>query len=62
MELIKNRKKNTKFFHLSTIIRRRINHVEAFKEDFGNWVTNPKLVKKLTIEFFLQPVHKSCLS
>nr|POE55508.1 hypothetical protein CFP56_67927 [Quercus suber] len=36
---LKTGDKNSSFFHLSTIIRRRHNNVNAIKDDDGTWVT-----------------------
>ena len=37
---LKEGDKNSKFFHLSTIIRRRRNAIDAIKGDDGVWITN----------------------
>ncbi|PKI66159.1 hypothetical protein CRG98_013457 [Punica granatum] len=34
---LKDGDRNSKFFHLSTVIRRRSNHIAAIKEDNGEW-------------------------
>lgn len=44
--------RNTKFFHSTTIIRRRHNRVEALKDDRGQWVDNPTELKTMAVEFF----------
>ena len=37
---LKEGDKNSKFFHLSTIIRRRRNSIDAIRNDSGEWITN----------------------
>ncbi|XP_021730835.1 uncharacterized protein LOC110697764 [Chenopodium quinoa] len=37
--------RNTRFFHLSTIIRRRRNRIETLKDSNDEWVTDPTQVK-----------------
>ena len=37
---LKDGDKNSKFFHLSTIIRCRRNSIDVIKDDDGNWITN----------------------
>jgi len=36
--LLKYRDENSIFFHLSTIIQRRWNSIDAIKEKGGNWI------------------------
>ncbi|PKI61172.1 hypothetical protein CRG98_018403 [Punica granatum] len=35
---LKDGDRNSKFFHLSTVIRRRSNHIAAIKDDNGEWI------------------------
>lgn len=44
--------KNTKFFHLSTLIRRRRNRVELLRADDGKWVVVQPEPKDLVIHYF----------
>lgn len=37
--------RNTKFFHLSTNIRRRKNYILAFQDDGGRWITSMEEIK-----------------
>ena len=37
---LKEGDKNSKFFHFSTIIRRRRNSIDALKNDSGEWITD----------------------
>ncbi|KAL0000485.1 hypothetical protein SO802_014266 [Lithocarpus litseifolius] len=46
--------KNSKFFHLSTIIRRRRNHIDAIKKDDGSWITKSKQIRQLFFESYKQ--------
>ena len=36
---LKDGDKNSRFFHLSTVIRRKRNSIDAIKNDFGEWLT-----------------------
>lgn len=44
--------RNTKFFHTSTIIRRRRNGIDMLKNDEGQWISNAHDLKKLAIEYY----------
>ncbi|KAK2664916.1 hypothetical protein Ddye_003490 [Dipteronia dyeriana] len=44
--------KNTKFFHLSTIIRRRRNKIEGFKKVDGRWVDGMEEMKQEAVGYF----------
>ncbi|XP_022562550.1 uncharacterized protein LOC111208096 [Brassica napus] len=44
--------RNTKFFHMSTIIRRRRNRVEALKKDDNHWVTDANELEELAVNYF----------
>ncbi|CAN6555765.1 unnamed protein product [Malus baccata var. baccata] len=44
---------NTKFFHQSTLHRRRRNKVASVKNSQGNWIENPLQVRRLFDEYFL---------
>ena len=46
---LKEEDRNTKLFHLSTIIQRRYNNIDAIRSDDGSWVTNSKDIR---IQFF----------
>ena len=39
--------RNSKFFHLSTIIRRRSNNVDAIKMEDGSWINEPSQIRTL---------------
>lgn len=43
---------NTKFFHISTIIRRRRNHIDMLKDDEGRWISNAQELDNLAIEYY----------
>lgn len=44
--------RNTKFFHTSTIIRRRRNRIESLKADDGSWVSGSHELEHLAVEYF----------
>ncbi|KAK3226778.1 hypothetical protein Dsin_006640 [Dipteronia sinensis] len=50
---LKEGDRNTKFFHISTIIRRRRNKIKGFKKEDGNWIRDIGKMKKETINYFL---------
>lgn len=45
---------NTKFFHQSTLQRRRRNKVLKIKDEEGHWVENPCRVRQLVDDHFIQ--------
>ncbi|XP_008221396.1 PREDICTED: uncharacterized protein LOC103321374 [Prunus mume] len=45
--------RNTKFFHLSTIVRRRRNKIEKLKNNVGVWVEEAIELKKFAIDYFM---------
>ena len=51
---LKDGDKNSKFFHLSTIIRRKRNSIDALKNDDGGWITNKKDIREHVVEKFSQ--------
>ncbi|KAI5335918.1 hypothetical protein L3X38_026052 [Prunus dulcis] len=44
--------RNTKFFHLTTIIWRRRNKIERLKDRNGGWVEDAEGIKGLAVEYF----------
>ena len=44
--------RNTRYFHLSTIIRRKRNRVEALMDDEGSWITDSEQVKEMVRDFW----------
>ncbi|CAL2271912.1 unnamed protein product [Prunus armeniaca] len=52
--------RNTKFFHMSTIIRRRKNKIDRLKNDAGIWVDEADGIKYLAMNYFsdlFSPAH-----
>ena len=49
---LKEGDKNSKIFHLSTIIRRRKNSIDVVKGSDGTWITNKKLISEHFLENF----------
>lgn len=43
--------RNTKFYHLSTVIR-RTNRIECLQDDEGEWVAEKSAVQRLIVNFF----------
>ena len=46
--------KNSKFFHLSTIIHRRRNNIDVIKTEDGSWISESKLIRQLFLKNFKQ--------
>ncbi|KAL8152543.1 hypothetical protein V2J09_010303 [Rumex salicifolius] len=44
--------RNTSFFHLSTIVRRRRNRVEMLRDDSGSWVTDQGRLEEMAVDFY----------
>ncbi|KAI8563661.1 hypothetical protein RHMOL_Rhmol03G0126400 [Rhododendron molle] len=44
--------KNTRYFHLSTIIRRRRSKITMLKDDSNIWIENPDVIKNHVQQFF----------
>ena len=51
---LKDGDKNSKFFHLSTIIRRKKNSIDAIKDEGGSWLTCKKEIQRHIMEQFSQ--------
>lgn len=44
--------RNTKFFHTSTLVRRRRNRVEILQDENRVWVKDGELLKNMEVEYF----------
>ncbi|KAG7534372.1 Endonuclease/exonuclease/phosphatase superfamily [Arabidopsis thaliana x Arabidopsis arenosa] len=44
--------RNTRFFHTSTIIRRRRNKIEMLKNDDGRWVSDSQELESLAVNYY----------
>lgn len=44
--------RNTKYFHTSTIIRRRRNRIEMLKDDEDKWVEKPQELAKMAVQYY----------
>ncbi|KAF8093205.1 hypothetical protein N665_0388s0006, partial [Sinapis alba] len=44
--------RNTKFFHMSTIIKRRRNRVDMLKNDANQWISDAQALEKLAVNYF----------
>ena len=44
--------RNTKFFHISTLLRRRRNKIERLKTSDGIWVNDKEAINNLAVEYF----------
>lgn len=51
-KLLTHGDRNTKFFHTSTIIRRRKNKIEMLKNAEGQWLTDEEELEKLAITYY----------
>ncbi|CAL8995128.1 unnamed protein product [Prunus brigantina] len=55
--------RNTKFFHMTTVIRRRRNKIERLKNEEGVWVEDAVQMKGLAVKYFSNLFSQSnCLS
>ena len=52
MEAICDGDRNTRYFHLSTIIKRRRNRIEALMDESNSWVNDDRRVKKLIFDYW----------
>ena len=52
MDQLRDGDRNTKFFHMSTIIRRRFNRIEALRDRDDLWCTEETMIKRLVVEHF----------
>ena len=57
--------KNTAFFHTSTLMRRRRNHIVSMKDRMGNWLNNEQdiaiFIRRGFLELFTTSYHSSSL-
>lgn len=44
--------RNTKFFHLTTLVRRRRNKIEGLFDSNGNWFSDAQSMKNIAVDFF----------
>ena len=51
---IRDGDRNTKYFHTSTIIRRRFNRVDTLMSDTGDWCSNQDEIKTMIMAHFKQ--------
>jgi hypothetical protein len=49
---LKDGDKNSKFFHLSTLIRRKRNSIDAIRDDDGDWITSKKEIRSHVVSKF----------
>ena len=49
---LKEGDKNSRFFHLSTIVCKRRNTIEVAKNNVGDWVIEPKEIRNVFLENF----------
>ncbi|XP_056688449.1 uncharacterized protein [Spinacia oleracea] len=52
LEALKDGDRNTKYFHLSTVIRRYRNKVTMLQERDGNWITDPSRLKEMVVQYW----------
>ncbi|XP_021810130.1 uncharacterized protein LOC110753525 [Prunus avium] len=44
--------RNTKFCHITTLVRRRRNRIERLKDNNGDWISSKEGLKALAVEYF----------
>jgi len=52
VEALQDGDRNAKYFHISTIICRRANRIEALQHDDGHWISSTKEIKHLVVNYF----------
>ena len=52
MAAIRDGDRNTRYFHLSTIIRRKYNRIESLQDSTGVWITEPNAIHQLVLDYF----------
>ena len=61
VEQIRDGDRNTKFFHTSTIIRRRFNRIESLKDSNDEWQNDPAIVKGMVVDHFQKLFSEECV-
>lgn len=52
MEAINDGDRNTRFFHLSTVIRRHRNRIDMLQDGSGQWISDPSAVKEMVMTYW----------
>ncbi|PRQ56922.1 putative endonuclease/exonuclease/phosphatase [Rosa chinensis] len=52
--------RNTKFFHLTTLLRRRKNKIEGLFDSNGTWFTDSASMKNIVVDFFTNLFSSQC--
>jgi len=52
IEYIQDGDRNTRFFHLSTIVRRHVNRIENLEDGNGQWTTDPQALRDLVTNYY----------
>ncbi|XP_074291253.1 uncharacterized protein LOC141618027 [Silene latifolia] len=52
MEAICDGDRNTRLFHLSTIIRRKNNRIEGLQDSTSTWIWNSEAIKRMVLDLF----------
>lgn len=52
LQWLQQGERNSKFFHLSLVFRRRRNKISMLRDEQGNWVTDQNQLKNMVVEFF----------
>jgi len=52
IDQIRDGDRNTKYFHMSTVIQRRFNRIDVLKDSEERWCTNSNEVKRLVVDHF----------
>ena len=52
VDAIRDGDRNTRYFHLSAIIKRRRNKIEALQNAEGVWESNPEVVKSMVLNYY----------
>lgn len=52
IEWLKSGDSNTKFFHTSTVVRRRRNRIHCLKDNDGNWVEDKDELRAMAVDYY----------
>jgi len=52
VDQIRDGDRNTKYYHMATVIRRRFNRVNGLKDEENQWCTNTCRIKRMIVDHF----------
>lgn len=61
MQMAQDGDRNTRFFHASTIFKRKRKRIIELVDEGGNTITEPKLLKMMALDYFKNPFREELL-